>query len=55
MKRRRIGFIASENIAKHQSNGARKHMNVAMTQARRPSYRSETTPTMTPPGIIPTE
>mmetsp|Transcript_45066 Transcript_45066/g.105273 ORF Transcript_45066/g.105273 Transcript_45066/m.105273 type:complete len:212 (-) Transcript_45066:124-759(-) len=50
-----IGGIESENMANTHSRGARSSMKVAMTQARRPSYRSDTQPTITPPGIMPTE
>ena len=39
-----MGFIPCEYMANIHRSGARMHMKVAMTHARRPSYRSETTP-----------
>lgn len=57
MKRRATGFMCplSENLAKTPKKTNKHPMNVPMTTARRPPKRSETYPTIIPPGIIPTE
>ena len=56
MKRRRVALIPlSENLAKIAKKTMRVVMKTPMTTARRPPNKSETYPTMIPPGIIPTE
>ena len=53
--RRATAFSSSEFWAKMKRKTKRHVIKVPITDARRPPKRSETYPTIIPPGIIPTE
>ena len=55
MTRRAVAPSSSDFWEKTKRKTKSAHMKVPMTDARRPPKRSETYPTIIPPGIIPTE